>query len=95
MLLMEKHERKSSGVQGKDIYVHNDVSDITNEEIQLKTNDQVFSNVLLTGIGANTIPYSFLKKRRRENIEKDLIKEINNLSDDNEIIYLIGEKQNE
>ena len=68
------------------IYNFNNLNTITNNDIQFTINDQLFMDILLTEIRGKSISYSSFKKKKLNEREKELEKDIllieQNLTDD-------------
>ena len=58
------------------------INNINNLDLKLNINDQLFLEVLLMQIRGKTISFSSYKKKMRDNTEKKLIEEINELEKD-------------
>ena len=61
------------------VYNFDKIEDIENENIQLTIDTQLFLETLLMELRGKTISYSSYKKKEKENREKSLLKEINDL----------------
>ena len=69
------------------VYSHENLDQISDENIQFVINDQLFLDTLLMEIRGKSISYGSYKKRENEKVERDLIKSIDkmerNLNADN------------
>lgn len=79
------------------IYNFNNLNTITNNDIQFIINDQLFMDILLTEIRGKSISYSSFKKKKLNEREKELEKDIllieQNLTDDK--LDILTKKQEE
>ena len=61
------------------VYNYAEIDDIPNEELQFVINDQLFLDTLLMEIRGESISYASFKNKQRNNREKYLIKQIEEL----------------